>query len=171
MEEFPALMKRLKNEHPKAGHIAYAYRHINKYEQIAENSSDDGEPRGCAGAPILNAMRGEDMIECGLAVVRYFGGIKLGTGGMVRAYGAAARAVLEAAPLLIWERRETFVFRCGYARIRQVEYWLDRCGISGVERNFRENDVLWTLRASAGKLASFRELAGELPLAGELKPN
>jgi len=76
----------LKIEHPKARHIVYAYRELNEFNQIIENSSDDGEPKGSSGVPVLNVLRGEEFINVAILVVRYFGGIKLGIGGLVRAY-------------------------------------------------------------------------------------
>jgi len=69
----------LRESHPKARHIVYAYRELNEFEQIVENSSDDGEPKGSSGVPVLNVLRGEDFINVAILVVRYFGGIKLGT--------------------------------------------------------------------------------------------
>ncbi|EMG30721.1 YigZ family protein, partial [Campylobacter showae] len=82
--EFKALHERLKAEHPKAAHVVWALRERNGYGQIVENQSDDGEPKGTSGQPSLNALRGAQLINAGALIVRYFGGIKLGTGGLVR---------------------------------------------------------------------------------------
>lgn len=84
-------------EHPKARHWCFAY--CGGYGATQqERSSDDGEPTGTAGAPILQAIRSEGLSDTLCVVVRYFGGIRLGAGGLIRAYGAAARQVLRAAP-------------------------------------------------------------------------
>jgi len=64
---------------------------------VQERCSDDGEPTGTAGVPILSSIRGEDLSDTVCAVVRYSGGIKLGAGGLIRAYGGTARLVLRAA--------------------------------------------------------------------------
>ena len=61
--------------------------------------SDDGEPAGTAGVPILSAIQGRELVNAAVVVVRWFGGVKLGAGGLVRAYGGAATAVLDTAPL------------------------------------------------------------------------
>lgn len=77
----------LKKEHKKAKHIAFAY--ILKNPHL-EKCSDDGEPSGTAGRPILNVLQKRNLSDCLICVVRYFGGIKLGAGGLVRAYGKSA---------------------------------------------------------------------------------
>ncbi len=110
ISDFATLREQLKVEHPKASHIVYATRELNAQDQIVENSSDDGEPRGVAGVPTLNVLRGNELINVGLLTVRYFGGIKLGTGGMVRAYGSAAREVVSVAELIPWQKREMIQF-------------------------------------------------------------
>lgn len=83
-----------KQQHPKARHWCYGY-----VCGTNERSSDDGEPSGTAGVPILNAIRGAHLDNVMCVVVRYFGGIKLGTGGLIRAYGGTARLVLRDAPV------------------------------------------------------------------------
>lgn len=85
-------IEKVKNEHPKARHWCYGFR--SGANPVNERCSDDGEPTGTAGAPILSAIRGEDLSDTVCIVVRYFGGIKLGAGGLIRSYGAAARQVL-----------------------------------------------------------------------------
>ena len=87
----------IKQEHPKARHWCYGF--TCGYNPVQERSNDDGEPQGTAGAPILNAIHGEDLSNVVCVVVRYFGGIKLGAGGLIRAYGGAARLVLREAPV------------------------------------------------------------------------
>jgi len=54
--EYEGLQAKLKSEHPKANHVVYALRYLNEYDQVVENSSDDGEPKGCAGVPALNVL-------------------------------------------------------------------------------------------------------------------
>ena len=86
----------VKQEHPKARHVCHGFKCGSN-----ERCSDDGEPSGTAGLPILGAIKGEDLTNVVCVVVRYFGGIKLGAGGLIRAYGAAARQVLREAPILV----------------------------------------------------------------------
>ena len=143
--EFEALHERLKNEHPKAAHVVWAYRYLNEFSQIVENSSDDGEPKGTSGPPILNVMRGLNLVNAAIFVVRYFGGIKLGTGGLVRAYGTSAKMVLDSAQLKNHEIKSQFSFTCKYFLVRNLEHFLTKENILIHERVFDSEDILWKI--------------------------
>ncbi len=78
--------------HPDASHVVHAYRI--RDEPVREHHDNAGEPRGTAGPPVLNVLRGEDVEDVLAVVVRYFGGTELGTGGLVAAYGEAAKRAL-----------------------------------------------------------------------------
>lgn len=84
------ILNEVKDKYPKATHYCYAYRLIGK-----EKSSDDGEPGGTAGIPMLNVLIKEDIVNILVITVRYFGGIKLGAGGLVRAYTKSLTTALE----------------------------------------------------------------------------
>lgn len=94
---------------PDASHHAWAWRldpdHIRQ--------SDDGEVAGTAGRPILDRLIGDELEAVVLVVTRFYGGTKLGKGGLLRAYGAAARAALDAAEVVQQVRSNTLLFRCG----------------------------------------------------------
>lgn len=85
---------RISGEFHDAAHNCYAFR-VGPMEPIYEQFNDHGEPSGTAGMPILNAIRSKGLMNTVVVVTRYFGGIKLGTGGLARAYSAAAADVLE----------------------------------------------------------------------------
>ena len=85
----------IRAEHPKARHVCFAF--VGGFNPKTERCSDDGEPTGTAGVPILGGINGEDLSDTVCAVVRYSGGIKLGAGGLIRAYGGTARMALRAA--------------------------------------------------------------------------
>ena len=158
ISDFATLREQLKAEHPKASHIVYATRELNAHDQIVENSSDDGEPRGVAGVPTLNVLRGSDLINVGLLTVRYFGGIKLGTGGMVRAYGSAAKAVVSTAELAPWQKRETLQFTTPYPKIDTTLYHLQKLGIAEFTREFGIEEVIWTVFATSERIKQLKEL-------------
>lgn len=96
-----AVVAAVREEHPGATHWVWAWR----IDPEHTRSTDDGEPAGTAGRPLFDRLVGHDLERVVLVVVRYYGGTKLGTGGLVRAYGAAASAVIEAAPIASIERR------------------------------------------------------------------
>lgn len=90
-DEVEGILADLKKEHKKARHIAWGYIISSPHQ---EKCSDDGEPSGTAGRPILNVLQKRGLSNCMVAVVRYFGGIKLGAGGLVRAYSKSASEAL-----------------------------------------------------------------------------
>ena len=89
IEEVTKILIELKKEHKKARHIPYAYKIDNEIKK-----SDDKEPSGTSGTPILNIIEKNNLNHTLIAIVRYFGGIKLGTGGLIRAYSTAAKKVI-----------------------------------------------------------------------------
>ncbi len=93
LEEVKTILQNLKKEHKKAEHICYAY--VFNHGIVSEKCFDDGEPNGTAGYPILNVIKKRGAENTLVAVVRYFGGIKLGAGGLTRAYTKAASEVLK----------------------------------------------------------------------------
>jgi uncharacterized YigZ family protein len=125
--EAQAFVDQTRLNHPKARHWCLGFRGVVVMESddnvdgvlggsstaaavITERCNDDGEPSGTAGQPILNALQTEgDLVNAVCVVVRYFGGIKLGAGGLIRAYGGAARQVLREAPRQVVIPTSTFV--------------------------------------------------------------
>lgn len=93
-KEAKQIIQNLWEEHPQATHICFAYV-LTVYEKI-ERSSDDGEPGGTAGKPILNQIKSAKLTEVLVAVIRYYGGTKLGVSGLIDAYKNAAKLSLEA---------------------------------------------------------------------------
>ena len=93
IEQVEEQLNKIKKQHYSARHNCYAYRII-KNDMIIEKSSDDGEPGGTAGVPILNVLEKEKLTNVLAIVVRYFGGIKLGAGGLVRAYSKSITEAL-----------------------------------------------------------------------------
>ncbi|ECC1850868.1 YigZ family protein, partial [Campylobacter jejuni] len=101
-----------------------AYRVLNDFNQIVEDKSDDGEPKGTSGMPTLNVLRGYDLINAALITVRYFGGIKLGTGGLVRAYSDAANAVINNSSLLSFELKKNISIAIDLKNLNRFEHFL-----------------------------------------------
>lgn len=89
VEEAKAFLAEIRQEMPDASHHVYAFR-VGYGNSVTEGMSDDGEPSGTAGPPTLSVLRGTDIGDVIIVITRYFGGTKLGTGGLVRAYSEAA---------------------------------------------------------------------------------
>jgi uncharacterized YigZ family protein len=96
-ETFDAALTRISREHFDATHHCWAWRRV-EGDELRSHGSDAGEPSGTAGRPILQAIESAGLLDTGVVVVRYYGGVKLGTGGLARAYRDAAREVLDSAP-------------------------------------------------------------------------
>lgn len=92
LQQTKEILQELKVQHKKATHICWAY--VYSKEVVSEKCSDDGEPSGTAGHPILNIIKKKNLTNTMVVVVRYFGGIKLGAGGLTRAYTKATAGVL-----------------------------------------------------------------------------
>ena len=152
ISEYEGLQSKLKAEHPKANHVVYALRYLNEFDQIVENSSDDGEPKGCAGTPALNVLRGEALINCAVLIVRYFGGIKLGTGGMARAYALAVKNVLNEATLVPYTKETTIMFSTNYSEIDKILYKLRQLDLTHYVRDFGVDKVVWKIVGSEEKI-------------------
>ena len=152
ISEYEGLHQKLKKEHPKANHVVYALRYLNESDQIVENASDDGEPKGCAGVPTLNVLRGEELINVAILTVRYFGGIKLGTGGMARAYALSVKNVLANAPLIPYEKQSEYIFSTAYNEVDRTLYRLKQLGITKYERDFGTDSVNWKVMGSEEKI-------------------
>ncbi|SFV89847.1 FIG000605: protein co-occurring with transport systems (COG1739) [hydrothermal vent metagenome] len=155
--DFEGLQEKLKKEHPKANHVVYAVRYLNEYDQIVENSSDDGEPKGCAGVPALNVLRGAELIDVAVLIVRYFGGIKLGTGGMARVYAQAVKDVVAQSELIVYEKCVTHTFVTDYSSIDKTLYALKQYGITKIERKYGVNEVVWSIVASQERIERWKE--------------
>ena len=104
IEEAEEIIKNTKKKYYEAKHNCYAYIVIDKDGNIVERCSDDGEPSGTAGQPILSILKGNNLCNIVVIVTRYFGGILLGTGGLVRAYSQATTNALMQANYIVKER-------------------------------------------------------------------
>ena len=159
---FDEVLASLKKEHPKARHFVTAYRYLNEFDQIVEGSSDDGEPKGTSGKPTLAVLQGHDLINTAVVTVRYFGGTKLGTGGLVRAYSDATNLVLDSAELLPYVKSLPFDFYVSYPDLGQIEYALQQAGITDIQKEFEAEHVHIKVAAAIEKLETFQADVGRL---------
>lgn len=134
--EAEAHLAAIRAEHRGARHHAFAYRLGPR--AMGQRMSDDGEPQGTAGRPILELLQKQNATDCLIVVSRYFGGILLGAPGLVRAYGEAARDALAAARL---ERRRELTLlhlTMDYTWLGKVQRWLEEAGALPVDTQFTE---------------------------------
>ena len=107
-----------RKKYPLANHYCYAY--VADEKGVCRKFSDDGEPHGTAGMPILSALTGRGLCKTVAVVVRYFGGIKLGTGGLSRAYGGACLSAIENAEIREISEAEFYSFALSYAGYEKI---------------------------------------------------
>lgn len=112
-------------DYPDARHVCWGYQ-IGRPGSAAEAAmNDDGEPSGTAGKPILNVIQHKDMGDVLVIVVRYFGGIKLGAGGLVRAYAGAAESVLSEVGRVVQQTRVQAQIELDFADEQPLRHWCD----------------------------------------------
>lgn len=134
IEDFKTKLKEIQKEYPKATHYCYAYAYDNY-----KKSNDDGEPSGTAGIPILNALINNEVNNVGLVVIRYFGGIKLGAGGLTRAYRSIADETIKSASLYELETKNKYQLIYDYSYNDQIEYYIkNNQDITNIEVKYNE---------------------------------
>ena len=133
--EVASYLNALHAEHSSANHIAFAYR-IKTEKGTVCRFHDAGEPSGTAGKPIYNYIEGHDLINVLCVVVRYFGGIKLGAGGLVRAYGNAAKQAIEVAEICEFIELATLQCILDYKQLQQFEYTLKKFSGKIISKDF-----------------------------------
>ena len=126
-----------------------------------EDKSDDGEPKGTSALPCLNVLRGGELINLAVIVVRYFGGIKLGTGGLVRAYSSAVNAVLDTASLLEFERKKRINLSVNLSVFARVEHYLRQNKLE-FDKEFSPNAVQLAINASENEQRALLEFTQKL---------
>lgn len=133
-EEARAAIQEVRGMFPDATHHCTAYRI--GIDNIRERSSDDGEPSGTAGRPMLSVLQHRELTNLVAVVTRYFGGIKLGTGGLVRAYGGTLSTALDAAVIHAFTPHRRYRVTLPYSLLGSMENdWRERPYII-TERNF-----------------------------------
>lgn len=133
-EQVKAILHTIQNQYPGATHYCYAYIIDN-----VKRFQDDGEPSGTAGMPILHVLESQDLQHVIAIVIRYFGGIKLGAGGLVRAYTNSVSECLQKAKITILEECQILHIIFNYSNTKQVDYLLQNYEI--IKKEFNENVI------------------------------
>lgn len=124
VDDAKAFLARIRAEMPDASHHVYAFR-VGYGGSVIEGMSDDGEPAGTAGPPVLAVVRGSKIGDIALVVTRYFGGTKLGTGGLVRAYSEAAHIALNSLPTMLKIEKRLLGMDIPYSLYNQVKLLIE----------------------------------------------
>lgn len=137
VQEAEEKLREINKKYHDAKHHCFAYR-VMEQEQIIERCSDDGEPSGTAGAPMLQIISKNDLINVIVIVTRYFGGILLGTGGLVRAYSKATNDSLEKAEIVEIKKGERIELTILYKDLQFIKYYCEKNSIKIVKTDFSE---------------------------------
>ena len=137
-EEAENIIKDINKKYHDARHNCYAYR-IYSESGIIEKSSDDGEPSGTAGAPMLTILSKNNLANVLVIVTRYFGGILLGTGGLVKAYSSATALALEKANVIEKNIAELYKIEIDYTDLNKFKYFANKNNINILKEEYLIN--------------------------------
>jgi uncharacterized YigZ family protein len=160
VEEARAFIGRIKAEFADASHNVPAYV-VGYGPSVTAHCNDDGEPSGTAGRPTLAVLQGSGLGDAAVVVTRYFGGTKLGTGGLVRAYGDAVRAVLEAAPRAEKVPTHTVMVAVPYHLFEQLKLLVEAHNGRILDETFAA-DITLTIQFTVETFPTFQDALQEL---------
>ena len=152
-DEAKALIKQIANKYHDARHCCWAYMIGTQRDEYL--SSDNGEPSGTAGKPILRQINSFGLTNVVIAVVRYFGGIKLGTSGLIVAYREAARIAIEAGEILECHEQATLSFTFPYLAMNDVMKLVKSGDLKILDQQF-DNVCSMTVQTDADKMPEHR---------------
>ncbi len=156
-EEAMEFITRIRKKHGDATHNCYAYMLANGSARY----SDDGEPQGTAGVPILSVIQKGGFTDAAIVVTRYFGGILLGAGGLVRAYSASARDAVAAAKIVTYAEYTEFRVRCSYSDYQKLIPLIEALEIKEDGSEFTDSVTLF-LAAKPQNFKAFQEKIAEI---------
>ena len=163
-EEARALIEATKKKHYDARHNCWCY--ILREGNVLRYS-DDGEPQGTAGQPMLNVFLREEVTNVLCVVTRYFGGILLGAGGLTRAYGGTAKLALDAAGISRMRLWSTVAVPCSYSLYERMRLLAESCGGTVTDADFGA-DIVLTVLLPAEDVEEFQKKVTELS-AGQIE--
>ena len=149
-EEGMAWLQVIKQKYPDARHHCWAYLLGNPSCATNAGMGDDGEPSGTAGKPILNVLQHKGVGDIMIIVVRYFGGIKLGAGGLTRAYSQSAQAVMEILNTELQVLVVSIKLVCDFSQEQQIRYFLNQSQGNIVQVDYQNRVIINALIPEAG---------------------
>lgn len=167
VEEAKQFLANMRSEMPDASHHVYAFR-VGYGNSVIEGMSDDGEPSGTAGPPALAVLRGTEIGDVIVVITRYFGGTKLGTGGLVRAYTEAAQSVLSTLKTGPNIEKQTVGIELGYPLYERVKRLIGQFDGSIEDETFAA-DITLLISFPVDQISGFTAALKELT-AGQVSP-
>lgn len=146
----------IKAQHSDARHYCWAYIGGSPKDSVNMGCSDDGEPKGTAGKPMLAVLQGTNVGEMMAVVVRYSGGIKLGTGGLVRAYSNGLQQLCSSMPKTEKRFFKKFQIQCNYSQMATVEQLLTTCSGRVINIDYQQ-EVVAIIEVDREQIAQFKE--------------
>lgn len=166
IEQARLFLQEMRKLHPTARHHCWAAVAGPPTDSQQYGFSDDGEPAGTAGKPMLSALMGSHIGEISAVVVRYYGGIQLGTGGLVRAYSNGVQQALKQLETVIKVVRQSYQLYCDYAQINWLQILFEQYDIAVIDQQFGER-VYFQLGISQSHIEPFSQALNERS-AGQL---
>ncbi|HPZ07399.1 MAG TPA: YigZ family protein [Candidatus Eremiobacteraeota bacterium] len=155
-EDADNIIRDLRKKFHDATHVCFAYR-IGDGEEKFIRFNDDGEPAGTAGKPIYQEIIRRSLFNTLVAVVRYFGGVKLGKGGLQRAYSSSARDVLDISDTITIELKKEISLSIPFNFIGDVINLISPMGIKIISQDYSAEGVSMLLSVPVGKVENFRK--------------
>ncbi|WNL39699.1 YigZ family protein [Halomonas sp. PAMB 3232] len=168
-EAFESLLKAARSAHPSASHHCSAFIAGPPGEQTHIGFSDDGEPGGTAGRPMYQALSGSGLGEIGCVVIRYFGGTKLGTGGLARAYAQSVNKALETLPTREIVERTSYRVKVDFAQEAQARAYFDEQSAPITGADYDGQGVTLTVAWPTDEPADFTVLESRLKSALDIQ--
>ena len=157
IDDFKSIHSELKKRYHDSTHICFALRLLENNEEYFRYN-DDGEPSGTAGLPILNEIRRKELFFVALFVIRYYGGIKLGTGGLLRAYSESARNVIDCARIIEKEIYKKITLEFDYDKTGVIMSIINREKLKILKNDYSNNKNIIELNIPLSKYESLSEV-------------
>ncbi len=152
-EQAESILEKVRKQYYDATHNCFAFR---VYPDI-ERNSDDGEPSNTAGKPIMSVIKGNELFNTLVVVTRYFGGTKLGVGGLIKAYGESAKKAVESVNTVFLESIKTLKVIVGFNEVNYIYHLTRQDGVKIVKEEYSNDGVYFTIRIKADMLEQIKE--------------
>lgn len=154
----------IKAKHSDATHNVYAYRIIENGQEIYK-ACDDGEPKNTAGKPIGEIFNHHDLYNIVVVITRYFGGIKLGAGGLIRSYAKAAKLAIDNSKIIKYEKIDPIIINFDYSKSNQIDNILIENSINNIEKDYEER-ITYRFNANNEVISQLREIQDLIIIEG-----